>query len=1262
MRKFLLFILFTPFSIFSSSAQNGTTGPQIPGSEKTNWIAHPFDHQVFIENKGQFTTDGRSEDKILYGAQLGNIYAFITNHGIIYKYTERQEELPTPDKKRMQMADPDELDLSKKPIPHYLTATWEGSNNNVTIVAGEEQTNYYTYPSGEKGTIKASIFKKITCLNVYPNIDVEYIFPKGKSGIKYTYIVHPGGDLSLIKLKYTGAKNIAIDNDGNVQITADWGKFTDHAPVSYYQEDHNPVASPYQLNNDVESFSATNLDATKTLMVDPWSTNWTDTYTGTSGYDGAYDIDFDYAGNVYIYGAYNPYQLAKYNSKGVQQWTYNTTNFRFGYYGDFCVDKASGVSFAFEGFGGGGNAQSNSITTSGALLNSFNYKSNTSLDEQWRVSYDLCDHIILIAGGGISATYQAATLDTNLVTYNLANVLSLGPGNGYHDMALIATDPILAEGYMATTRCSANASSFDNDVLQMPLPALLPVGYITPDNYSFRECYSPKYVGFGNGCTNGMNGMALSPNWLYMYDGFTLSQCVKNLGTLNNSVTLTGSSYDWGGLDVDLCDDIYAGSQTNVELYNASLKNTGSIGPFPDNVYDVVIGNGLLSALDSTLYVCGKGFVSSIKIDPPHPPIIVKSRTHVCSCNCTATGTLNFCGNPDTTNVTYLWSNGQTTHTATGLCPGNTYTLTIKMGCSDVYQDTVIIPNGGLLTTTKSQTSATCSTPGSATITVTSGTAPYTYAWTNGGTTSSISGLGAGNYCVSVTDSKGCQDSVCFVISGSTLPTIAIAPNPDTLCVGNSVGLTASGGVTYTWLPAAGLSCTSCANPTANPNTTTTYTVTGTDNNGCKNKDSVIITVNPLPTISVTAPHDTICIGGSDTLTAAGAVTYSWLPATGLSCSSCSAPIANPTTTTTYTVTGTDAHGCINTTTFTLHVAELPAITATASNRTICEGTSVNLLASGSNITSSFTWQPGPFTGAVVAVTPSVTTTYTVSASNGCGTATAFVTIYVNQLPVTAFGADNLSGCSPFCVQFRNKSISNSGNIIQWRWDFGNGDSSNAQNPIYCYPKPGNYPVTLTTVTDSGCSSTLNKLNYITVYSHPVAAFTLSPQPTDVLQGTIQFTDQSTDAYGLAYWTWNFGVTGNDTLNYTQNPTYTYWDTGTYCPSEVVMNIHGCVDTTTNCLVIDPIFALYIPDAFTPNGNHKNDIFMAKGNDVKSFEMYIFDRWGQQLFHSTDINKGWDGSKGGGTICEEDTYVYLINAYDNKNHKHSYLGKISLIK
>ncbi len=1242
---------------------------------KTNWSVKPFDDQVFIENKGQFTADLPQGDKILYGAQVGDVFAFITNRGLVYKFTQnpcmRQDE---DNPKHYTLIDPDDFDASVKTIDHYLKATWEGSNIDISTVAGAQESYYFTYPKGKNGTIIAHGFKKITCQNVYPGIDVEYVFPEGKEGVKYSFIVHPGADASKIKLKYDGAKDMILDNDGNIKINTGWGDFTDHAPVSFYKEDHSAKASAYQLNNSEETFSINNTDASKTLIIDPWSTNWTQStaYMSSSGYDGAYDCDFDYQGNVYVYGGYNPNQLAQYNSAGVKQWVYITSNFTFPYYGDFCVDKASGTSFALEGFNNVG-ALVDKISVSGALM--LAYTASSSEDELWRATYDLCDHIILVAGGGSTSntTNQAATLDTNLTTFTMANVMNTPPNDPYHDMALIAMDPLLPIGYEASTHSTSftNPNYANNVIYQMPMPAMVPTNYAYQDNYTFQEVFSISYVGPGTGNANGMNGMAVSPSWLYTYDGKTLEQHVKATGNLNASATLPGtSSFEWGGLDVDLCDNIYVGNQTDVYTYNSNLAQTGTIGPFSGNVYDVVLGNGVLASLDSTLYVCGKGFLSSIKISPPNPPTITKQRTHVCSCNCTAAVTLNLCGAPDTSaNVTYQWSNGQTTHWATGLCPGNTYTCTVSFGCANVFQDTVNFPLTGALTVVKAQTNTTCAVQGTASVTVAGGQAPYTYLWSpNNQTTAGITGLSAGNYCVTITDNKGCQDSACFIISSPPMPTITVPA--DTMCLNSSVTLTsavAGGNPPYTYLWSNG---GSNATDVVSPAITTTYTATVTDINGCSGSTTVQVVVNQPPTVTIAPQNDTICAGvaGGVVLTATpvgtAPFTYSWTPAnSALSSYTTANPTATPTVTTIYTVTVTDAHGCSGTATTTIVIAEPPTISVSATRVSICEGSSVKLIASATNITSPFVWTPGPLTGPLVNVTPTVTTTYTVTASSGCGIASASITINVNQLPVTSFSADNVSGCSPLCVQFRDRSTSASGSIVQWRWAFGNGDSLNSETPVFCYPKPGSYDVTLTTITDSGCSSTLQKVGYVNVYSNPIAAFTTTPQPTTIIASTIQFTDQTTDAYVIVYWSWNFGMPGNDTLSSLQNPSYYYWDTGSYCATEVVMNQHGCMDTATNCLVIDPIYTLYIPDAFSPNADGKNEVFMARGNDVKTFEMYIFDRWGMQLFHSTDINIGWDGTVSGGTsVSQEDTYVYLINVYDHKNKKHSYLGKVNLIK
>lgn len=235
---------------------------------------------------------------------------------------------------------------------------------------------------------------------------------------------------------------------------------------------------------------------------------------------------------------------------------------------------------------------------------------------------------------------------------------------------------------------------------------------------------------------------------------------------------------------------------------------------------------------------------------------------------------------------------------------------------------------------------------------------------------------------------------------------------------------------------------------------------------------------------------------------------------------------------------------------------------------------------------------------------------------------------------------------------------------MQWDWAFGDGDTSFVENPNHCYQDTGNYSPQLTVVSNDGCSTALKIVGMISVFSRPVANFIYSPNPINELEPTVQFTDKSTDEYGITWWAWNFGdgsALGPE--NSFENPSHLYPDTGAYCPKLVVTNNKGCVDTVVQCLPVEQIFTLYIPGAFSPNGDGLNEFFEPKGSDIKSFEMYIYDRWGMELYYTNDIHKGWNGRvKSVGPICQEDSYVYKIIALDFSDKQHSYIGEFTLIK
>jgi gliding motility-associated-like protein len=207
--------------------------------------------------------------------------------------------------------------------------------------------------------------------------------------------------------------------------------------------------------------------------------------------------------------------------------------------------------------------------------------------------------------------------------------------------------------------------------------------------------------------------------------------------------------------------------------------------------------------------------------------------------------------------------------------------------------------------------------------------------------------------------------------------------------------------------------------------------------------------------------------------------------------------------------------------------------------------------------------------------------------------------------------------------------------------------------------------VTLTTTSNIGCVTTLVMPNMITVYPVPHASFSATPMVTTILSPTISFVDLSTG--NPVAWQWNFGdpSTTADTSSL-QNTSYTYSAEygDSYPVNLVVTNQFGCVDDTTVTVIVEPDFAFFIPNAFTPNGDGINDGFFGKGYGITKYELWIFDRWGNLIFTTTDINQAWDGTVQGasGDIVQIDVYVWKVALTDVFDKKHKYIGHVSVIK
>jgi|GEM_PF-791832 gliding motility-associated-like protein len=976
-RQFVLFSVFYFYAALLTAQQKTFT---------TKWSASPFDNKLFIENKGEFDGELPGNNKILFKAQVGKITMYFTPKGIVYCLHEILNA-------ESDTRKTEEKEVSKeKPVAHYLYADWMGAEGTSVVSADEKQSYCYTYASGKNNTITTNVYKKLVYQNLYPGIDAVYIFPDKKTGIKYSLVIHPGADISKVKLEYRGANSIHQDSDGNIVISSEIGIITDHSPISYYMAGAVSLGSKYQISGTVESFYLDKgYDKNKIIVIDPWTSS-----TSFAGINAAFDLDYDKYGNVYAYGGEvntSATQLVKFNSSGVKQWVFNASAVSgtiSDCYGDIATDKNSGTTYILQGFNQG---QVLKVSSAGLLSNT--YLGSGKVNEYWRADFDECHHMIIIGAGGTSNPYQAATLDTNFTNFTPVNIAAAT--DNYHDISLMTLDPYSNSCFMASAGNSLD-TIFGNDLCKLPLPSLSPTTFKKKDGYSFREVFSVPYAGYGGGGndnTNAMNGAAASPSWLYLYNGDTLKQFNKTTGILYAQIAMGTTPYKCGGLDVDACDNLYVGFDKSIRVYNSSLSLQSTIS-LNDTVYDVHLGP------QNILFACGKDFVTAISITGTKNISTTITYPSTCSaCDGSATANLA-CGKGP---FTYLWSNGSTNQTATGLCAG-TYTVTVTDGvsCSPIIDTAIVnIPGKPGYTLSVIDTNATCTTTGSITAYPAGGISPYTYNWSNGETTQHDSGLAPGIYTCIITDNNGCKYTISTSLPPLVLPTLYVNPPSDSVCFGTTVSLNVSGANSYTWQPSSGLSCTNCPNPVASPTANTSYTVMGINSSGCTGKDSVIVAFSAPPVLSITSYPE----GCTETyLEGFGASSYVWSPNNGLSCSICEYTTAYSYITTTYTLVGT-LHGCSDSTTITVTPNSTPTVTLTASKDTICPGDSVKLtaLVSGPG-TMYYYWTPNTGsckTCSSIYVKPTTTTYYNVDVidSEGCSVF-ASIAIYIEGITINS--------------------------------------------------------------------------------------------------------------------------------------------------------------------------------------------------------------------------------------------------------------------
>ncbi len=458
------------------------------------------------------------------------------------------------------------------------------------------------------------------------------------------------------------------------------------------------------------------------------------------------------------------------------------------------------------------------------------------------------------------------------------------------------------------------------------------------------------------------------------YDGFL----AKFTNCANLTVTIVGSSTLCSGTNLTL-----TASGAGMTTYTWSTGATSSsivISPTVNTTYTITSGTATAGCIYTDVQTVSVSTTPTVNISAGSLTVCSGSST-----NLTAIGA-----------STYTWNTGATT-TLIAVSPTITTIYTATGTAANSCKDTQTISISAVANPTVNITasSATLCSGSSSSLTASGAS---TYSWSTGATTTviAVSPTITTIYTATGTSVAGCKDTQTLSLTVTTTPTLVT--NNYTICAGGTATLIASGATTYSWNTGA-----TTPSITVTPTANIVYTITGS-NGACTDVNTVSVTVGSSLSIVVTPSVPAICIGNSGTLTASGAITYTW--STG---SNSTSVVISPTINTTYTVNGTSG-ACAGSKTITMVVNLNPTVTASSSSSLICTGNSASLTASGASI---YVWNPGSLPGTPVVVSPTLTTTYSVTGTSiaGC-TNTKTISITVSVCP----GINEINNSSNFNI------------------------------------------------------------------------------------------------------------------------------------------------------------------------------------------------------------------------------------------------------
>ncbi len=1214
------------------------------GLTKTkSWIPSDteFCYLNYIENKGQWY------DKVLYQSDFRGGRIFLEKNGLSYVFYppggfERFHPHPGP----IDTADFIHCTLNFQAIKMQFV-----NSGNATIVPAEQKSfynNYYLGNDPKHWASRCNAYGKIYYQNLYPGISAKVF--GNRNDVRYDFVISPNTDPSQIKLKFEGQNSLTL-KDGKLVIKTEVGDMEEAAPVAYQmingQKVH--VDCKYVLNGNQVSFRMTEkYDASQQLIIDP--TLVFATYTGSTADNWGMSATYDNLGDGYTSGIC--FDVGYPVTAGAFQMTFqgggtgggnnwpppDNTGF------DIVVTKfnPTGTTLRFSTYlGGSDNEEPSSLVVDNnndlvVLGRTYSTNFPTTPGAFSRTLSGGADIIVTkfdsngtalvastyIGGSGddgvnvSSLEYVLGALKYNYADDDRGDVIVDATNNIYVASCTISNNfPTTAGAYRTTPYGNQDGVVFKfNSSLSSLVWSTYIGGTDTDAAYNIALNNAGEvYVAGGTSSRNfPTTGGVVKPNYGGNIDGF-LCHFSSNGSTLINSTFLGTASYDQAYfVQTDKYDNVYVYGQTS-----GAYPITGGVYSNPNSGQFIHELNPTLSTtIFSTEFGSGRG-----------TPDIAPSAFLVDNCRniyVAGWGGILYGYNEPTSSTIGLPVTGNAYQATTS---GNQfYFMVLQSQASALWYATFF---GG----------------------------PFSMEHVDGGTSrfdkNGVIYQSICQGCGGITDmpvtpgawsptnnSPNCNNAIVKFKMDLLVTAASFIVNPQVSvgCAPFSVTLqnTTNYGTSFKWYFGDGDS-SSAASPTHTFTNPGTYRVRliASDSSTCNITDSAYAIVRVAPPVTMNPIPDTaICFGDSVNLNAVStlATSFNWTPPGGLSNANINNPNASPAITTKYIVVASDSF-CSASDTVIVKVNKND-VKIVPANAQICLGTPLTL--SSDTVASSYAWSTGQTTDSIQVTTGGMYYLTDID-RHGCKAKDSVNVQAFTKVPLTAKD-------SSICIGHSVAMRVDSGNYV-YSWNpAASLNNSNIFDPIATPTATTIYTVT---VTNGPCVS--RDSAKITVLPVPF----LHPQPDSIMI-----------FYGE---TVNLFVTSSDSG--------WHWFPFKYlnceCPYPVaspdsnikyyvtVKNIYGC--SALDSVIIDIAPTLYIPSAFTPNGDGKNEIFRPRFMGYVKLEAYIFDRWGNMLYYWNTLDGGWDGTYGGNRV-QEDVYVYLIKATDYIGRTVQKIGNVTVIR